>query len=85
MISPERYEQLGRPEKILLAMGELSKNSTKSLSYEDIVVKSWQLFPQEFGLRNYADQYPDASDIHKPRLTIDRVMRQVTINLGGME
>lgn len=66
MISPERYEQLGRPEKILLAMGELSEYSTKSLSYEDIVVKSWQLFPQEFGLRKYAEQYPDASDIHKP-------------------
>ena len=49
-----------------MAMGELSEYSTKSLSYEDIVVKSWQLFPQEFGLRNYADQYPDASDAHKP-------------------
>jgi hypothetical protein len=66
VITPERYEDLGRPEKILLAMGELSDYATKSLSYEDIVVKSWQLFPQEFGLRNYADRYPDASDAHKP-------------------
>ena len=66
MITPELYSALGRPEKILLAMGELSEYTTKSLTYEDIVVKSWQIFPQEFGLRNYADQHPDASDIHKP-------------------
>jgi hypothetical protein len=57
---------LGRPEKILVAMGELSEFTTKALDYEDIVVKSWELFPTDFGLRKYAEKYPDSSDIHKP-------------------
>lgn len=55
-----------RPEKILVAMFQLSGGSNLPLEYEDIVVKSWQLFPDEFGLRKYAHQYPDSSDQHKP-------------------
>ena len=54
-----------RPEKILVAMYELSDGTTKSLKYEDIVVKAFELFPDEFSLRGYP-QYPDSSDIHKP-------------------
>ena len=55
-----------RPEKILVAMYQLSNGTNKPLEYEDIVVKSWQLFPDEFGLRKYVHQYPDSSDQHKP-------------------
>jgi len=55
-----------RPEKILLAMLQLSDGSNLPLEYEDIVVKSWQLFPEEFGLRKYVHEYPDSSDQHKP-------------------
>lgn len=55
-----------RPEKILVAMYRLSGGTNKPLEYEDIVVKSWQLFPDEFGLRKYVHQYPDSSDQHKP-------------------
>ena len=55
-----------RPEKILLAMYELSGAKPTPLEYEDIVVKAWRLFPEDFGLRKYVRQYPDASDIHKP-------------------
>lgn len=54
-----------RPEKILIAMYQLSKGTMKSLKYEDIVVKAFELFPEEFALRGYP-QFPDASDIHKP-------------------
>lgn len=54
-----------RPDKILIAMYRLSDGTTKSLKYEDIVVKAFELFPEEFALRGYP-QYPDASDIHKP-------------------
>jgi hypothetical protein len=54
-----------RPEKILVAMYELSGGTTKSLKYEDIVVKAFQMFPEEFSLRGYP-QFPDSSDIHKP-------------------
>src|SRR5436190_1222512 len=55
-----------RPEKILVAMFQLSDGTNLPLEYEDIVVKSWQLFPEEFGLRKYVHQYPDSSDQHKP-------------------
>ena len=47
-------------------MLQLSGSSPKPLEYEDIVVKSWELFPEEFGLRKYVHKYPDSSDQHKP-------------------
>jgi hypothetical protein len=47
-------------------MYEVAGGTTKLSAYEDIVVRAWKLFPQEFGLRGYVDQYPDASDLHKP-------------------
>src|SRR5438128_58107 len=55
-----------RPEKILIAMLHLSPDSNQPLEYEDIVVTAWKLFPEDFGLRKYVREYPDASDIHKP-------------------
>lgn len=51
---------------ILLAMADVARGSTGLCAYEDIVVRAWQLFPQEFGLRGYVELYPDASDLHKP-------------------
>jgi hypothetical protein len=54
-----------RPEKILVAMYRLAQGHTSPLKYEDIVVKAFELYPDEFALRGYA-QYPDSSDIHKP-------------------
>lgn len=54
-----------RPEKILVAMFRLAHGKTSSLKYEDIVVKAFELYPEEFALRGYS-QYPDSSDIHKP-------------------
>ena len=55
-----------RPEKILLAMLQLSAGTSRALEYEDIVVQAWKLFPEDFGLRKYVREHPDASDIHKP-------------------
>ena len=60
-----RKPSLERPQMILVAMFELSGGTTKALKYEDIVVRAFQRFPQEFALRGYS-QYPDSSDIHKP-------------------
>jgi len=54
-----------RPEKILVAMHRLSSGGTGFLKYEDIVVKAFKMFPDEFALRGYPE-YPDSSDIHKP-------------------
>jgi hypothetical protein len=57
--------KLQRPEKIIVAMNLLSEGTMKPLRYEDIVVKAFELFPEEFALRGYP-KYPDSSDIHKP-------------------
>lgn len=54
-----------RPEKILLAMHDLTSKGSGFLKYEDIVVRAFEMFPDEFALRGYP-QYPDSSDIHKP-------------------
>jgi hypothetical protein len=54
-----------RPEKILLAMCDLSKGTTSPCLYEDIVVRAFEMFPKDFQLRGHP-QYPDSSDIHKP-------------------
>ncbi len=56
---------LQRPDKIILAMNSLSDGTAKSLKYEDIVVKAFKMFPEDFALRGYP-QFPDSSDIHKP-------------------
>jgi hypothetical protein len=58
--------EIPRPEKILISMYQLSAGTSKPLEYEDIVVAAWKLFPEDFGLRKYVRDYPDASDIHKP-------------------
>ena len=55
---------LSTGDKILAAMYDLSKGTTKPLKYEEIVVAAWKKFPQDFGLRGF--DYPDSSDIHKP-------------------
>lgn len=54
-----------RPEKILVAMHRLANGTTKMLQYEDIVVKAFEMFPDEFALRGHP-KYPDSSDVHKP-------------------
>ena len=46
-------------------MYRLAHGHTSALKYEDIVVKAFELYPEEFALRGYS-QYPDSSDIHKP-------------------
>lgn len=56
----------GRPLKILQALYTLSPDGPRLVTYEDIVVKAWELYPDDFGLRGYSDRYPDASDIHVP-------------------
>jgi hypothetical protein len=59
-------ELKGRPLKILQALHALSPSGPRLVTYEDIVVKAWELYPDDFGLRGYSDRYPDASDIHVP-------------------
>ena len=48
-------------------MLQLSGDAPKPLEYEDIVVKSWELSPEEFSLRKYVHKYPDS--LAKVRVT----------------
>ena len=51
------------PEKILLAADQLDKQGQSPFSAESLIVVSWQKFPKTFGLKGYADQYPDSNKI----------------------
>jgi len=59
-------EDLPRWQKILLVLGELSRMTTTSSKFEDIVVTAFKKFPQTFHLKGYV-KYPDSGDlVHKP-------------------
>lgn len=51
------------PEKILLAAYELEDQGQSPFSAETLIVASWQKFPKTFGLKGYADQYPDSNKV----------------------
>mgnify|MGYP001608998633 CR=1 FL=1 len=56
---------LSRSEKLLLVMHEMTKTD-RNLKFEDIVVKAFKKFPEDFHLRGY-QEYPDSGDlVHKP-------------------
>jgi len=58
-----RIEEATVPEKILLAAHELEEKGQSPYSAETLIVASWMRFPQTFGLRGYADQYPDSNKV----------------------
>jgi hypothetical protein len=51
------------PEKILLAADQLEKLGQSPFSAEALIVAAWQQFPKTFGLKGYADQYPDSNKV----------------------
>jgi len=55
--------ELTVPEKILLAAQQLDDHGQSPFSAEALIVASWQKFPKTFGLKGYADQYPDSNKV----------------------
>ena len=51
------------PEKILLAADHLDKEGQSPFSAEALIVASWQKFPKTFGLKGYAELYPDSNKV----------------------
>jgi hypothetical protein len=51
------------PEMILLAAWDLEQQGQSPFSAEALIVTSWQKFPRAFGLKGYADQYPDSNKV----------------------
>jgi hypothetical protein len=50
-------------EMILLAAWQLEQEGQSPFSAESLIVTSWQKFPRTFGLKGYADQYPDSNKV----------------------
>lgn len=51
------------PEKILLAASQLEDEGQAPFSAEALIVAAWQKFPKTFGLKGYADLYPDSNKV----------------------
>jgi hypothetical protein len=51
------------PEKILLAAEVLEKQGQSPFTAEALIVSSWQKFPSTFGLKGFAEKYPDSNKI----------------------
>ena len=51
------------PEKILLAADLLDQSGQSPFSAEALIVAAWQKFPKTFGLKGYAELYPDSNKI----------------------
>jgi hypothetical protein len=51
------------PEKILLSAFQLEERGHSPFSAEALIVCAWQNYPATFGLKGYADQYPDANKV----------------------
>jgi hypothetical protein len=51
------------PEKILLAASQLEDAGQSPFSAEALIVATWQANPRTFGLKGYADLYPDSNKI----------------------
>jgi hypothetical protein len=51
------------PEKILLAATQLEEDGQSPFSAEALIVAAWQKYPKSFGLKGFADQYPDSNKV----------------------
>src|SRR5258708_11648505 len=51
------------PEKILLSAEVLEKQGQSPFTAEMLIVASWLKFPTTFGLKGFAEKYPDSNKI----------------------
>jgi hypothetical protein len=51
------------PEKILLSAFELEEQGQSPFSAEALIVSAWQKYPRTFGLKGYAEQFPDSNKV----------------------
>jgi hypothetical protein len=56
-------EECTVPEKILQTAADLEARELTPFSAETLVIAAWQQFPRTFGLKGYAEQYPDANKV----------------------
>src|SRR5579884_1378433 len=63
VLSAATINELTVPEKILLGAHALEEAGQSPFSAEALIVSAWQKFPQAFGLKGYAEQYPDSNKV----------------------
>jgi hypothetical protein len=63
VLSATTIDGLTVPEKILLGAHALEEAGQSPFSAEALIVSAWQKFPQAFGLKGYAEQYPDSNKV----------------------
>jgi hypothetical protein len=63
VLSATTINELTVSEKILLGAHALEDTGQSPFSAEALIVSAWQKFPQAFGLKGYADQYPDSNKV----------------------
>src|SRR5438270_10142925 len=51
------------PEKILLAAYALEEAGESPFTAEALVVSAWKKYPVTFGLKQFAEQYPDSNKV----------------------
>lgn len=50
-------------QKVLVAAVRIESSNNHVFSAEDLVVKAWREYPETFGLKGYADSYPDSNKV----------------------
>jgi hypothetical protein len=63
IVNATNVDEFTVPEKILLAAEQLDTQGQSPFSAEALIVASWQKFPKTFGLKGYAELYPDSNKI----------------------
>ena len=61
------------PEKILVAAASFDCGT---FSAEDLIVRCWEMFPNDFGLQAYARQYPDSNRVLSKIMGSDSPVRK---------
>jgi hypothetical protein len=73
------------PEKILVAAEQLEKQGQSPFSAEALIVAAWQQFPRTFGLKGYADQYPDSNKVLSSIMGVKGLARRGWLSKMGQK
>ena len=73
------------PEKILLAAFQLEEAGQSPFSAETLIVSVWQQFPRTFGLKGYAEQYPDSNKVLSSLMGEKGLARRGWLNKMGQK
>lgn len=58
------HDELSDEDKVLISLYKASRGTTERVPFEDLVLQTWQDFPQNFSLPGHPE-FPDASIINK--------------------